>query len=324
MIGGTYRKAAAGNTVSMGMAVSGVVIMALSGHCAIRLAGALFFAAGFICQRRRESLRTRSLTSYLEQAELGNAPVLSALGEDDFSKLEDQVYKTVTYLYQTREEAVRTKREFARNLSNIAHQIRTPITAISLCVQTMPLEERKTEREQMKRQLRRLTHLEETLLLLARLDSGTLVLTREETDVYTLLMLAADNLREIFAELKVSADIPELGQMPVQVDLDWTMEAVMNLMKNCAEHNAGGCVHCSYEQNPLYTELLIWDEGAGFDREDLPHLFERFYRGKNAGEGGIGIGLSLAKEIIVRQNGTMRAKNLPEGGGCFEIRFYRH
>lgn len=271
---------------------------------------------------KRKRQRMRELTEYLEQVNTGNAPILSALGEDDLSKLEDEIYKTVTYLYQTREEAVRAKKEFAQNLSNIAHQIKTPLTAISLCVQTMEGEEGKGE--QIQRQLMRLTHLEEALLLLARLDAGTLALKREETDVYTLLMLAADNLQEIFSQWEVSADIPELEKMAVKVDLDWTMEAVMNLMKNCAEHNAGGCVHCLYEQNSLYTEIRIQDEGVGFDRGDLPHLFERFYRGKNAGEGGIGIGLALAKEIIERQNGTIRAKNLPEGGACFEIRFYRH
>lgn len=279
---------------------------------------------GFL--RRRKSMRRRlqGLTAYLEQANAGEAPVLSALGEDELSKLEDEIYKTVTYLYQTREEAVRAKNEFAHNLSNIAHQIRTPLTAISLCVQTMEGEAGKKEREQIQRQLMRLTHLEEALLLLARLDTGTLVLERKETDVYTLLLLAADNLQEIFAQYAVSVDVPELGEMTVQVDLDWTMEAVMNLMKNCAEHSAGGCVHCFYEQNPLYTEILVQDEGAGFAGEDIPHLFERFYRGRNAGESGIGIGLALAKEIIERQNGTIRAKNLPEGGACFEIRFYRH
>lgn len=220
---------------------------------------------------------------------------------------------------------MRVKNEFAHNLSNIAHQIKTPITAISLSVQTMGSGSAEKEgTEQIQRQLMRLTHLEEALLLLARLDAGTLVLKREETDVYTLLMLAADNLQEIFAQSEVSVDISELGEVKVHVDLDWTMEAVMNLMKNCAEHNAGGCVHCAYGQNPLYTKILIWDEGAGFDRKDLPHLFERFYRGKNAREGGIGIGLALAKELIGRQNGTIRAKNLPEGGACFEIRIYRH
>lgn len=117
-------------------------------------------------------------------------------------------------------------------------------------------------------------------------------------------------------------EIPEFGEMAVVADLDWTMEAVMNLMKNCMEHDRGGVVRCSCAQNPLYTEILIWDEGEGFAREDIPHLFERFYRGKNAGEGGIGIGLALAKEIIERQNGTIRAKNRPGGGALFEIRFY--
>ena len=112
--------------------------------------------------------------------------------------------------------------------------------------------------------------------------------------------------------------------MLVLADMDWTMEALMNLMKNCMEHQKGGTVHCSYAQNPIYTEILIWDSGEGFAKEDLPHLFERFYRGKNAKEGGIGIGLALAKEIIERQNGTIRAQNKPEGGALFEIRFYSH
>ena len=112
--------------------------------------------------------------------------------------------------------------------------------------------------------------------------------------------------------------------MKVAADLDWTMEAVMNLMKNCMEHSLGGTVYCSYAQNPLYTEIRIWDEGEGFAKEDIPHLFERFYRGKNEREGGIGIGLSLSKEIIERQNGTIRAENRPEGGALFEIRIYSH
>ena len=90
------------------------------------------------------------------------------------------------------------------------------------------------------------------------------------------------------------------------------------------EHSCGKRLHCSYAQNPLYTEILIWDEGEGFAKEDLPHLFERFYRGKSAGEGGIGIGLALSKEIIERQNGTIGARNRPNGGALFEIRIYSH
>ena len=285
------------------------------------LPGAMLFSYAVICRNRREGRRIQALADYLEQVNTGKAAVLSVQREDDFSKLEDEIYKTVTYLYQAKDKAVQARSAFAENLSNIAHQIKTPLTAISLTVQTM---EKNRQAGQIERQLRRLTRLEESLLLLSRLDAGTLALKQEETDVFTLLSLAAENLQEIMTATDTSVDIPEKGGMAVMVDLDWTMEAVMNLMKNGMEHNPGGTVHCFYSQNPLYTEIRIWDEVEGFAPEDIPHLFERFYRGKNAAEGGIGIGLALAKEIIERQNGIIGARNRPEGGACFEIRFYCH
>ena len=288
------------------------------------LTGILLFIVTFLYRNKREAIRIRNLAEYLEQVNTGRAAILSASGEDDFSKLEDEIYKTVTFLYQTKDKAIQAKNDFAENLSNIAHQLKTPITAISLSVQMMKQNMDHKHLEQIEKQLLRLTHLEDALLLLSRIDAGTLRLQRDEVDVFTLLVLAADNLQELFVSSRAAVDIPEQGEMLVTADLDWTMEAVMNLMKNCMEHSPGGTVHCSYAQNPLYTEILIWDDGEGFAKEDIPHLFERFYRGENACEGGIGIGLALSKEMIERQNGTIRAKNKPEGGALFEIRFYSH
>ncbi len=306
------------------------MIFAITGF----LTGTVLFAVTFAFRNKTEAKRIEELSDYLEQVNMGKAVVLSVSGEDPFSRLEDEIYKTVTFLYQTKDAAVQAKNDFAENLSNIAHQIKTPITAISLSLQTlseMPVkkEYEKDRMEQIKKQLNRLIHLEESLLVLSRLDAGTLMFQKEEVDVFTLLVLAADNLQELFADSGTSIDIPESGEMAVTADLNWTMEAVMNVMKNCMEHNVGGTVHCSYGQNPLYTEILIWDEGHGFAGEDIPHLFKRFYRGKNADAGGnirgggIGIGLALSKEIIEHQNGTIRAKNLPNGGACFEIRLYK-
>ena len=298
------------------------------------LAGIFLFAITYAFRNKTEAKRIEELSDYLEQVNMGKAVILSVSGEDLFSKLEDEIYKTVTFLYQTKDAAVQAKNDFAENLSNIAHQIKTPITAISLSLQTlseMPMkkEYEKDRMEQIKKQLNRLIHLEESLLVLSRLDAGTLMFQKEDVDVFTLLVLAADNLQELFADSGTLIDIPESGEMAVTADLNWTMEAVINVMKNCMEHNAGGTVHCSYGQNPLYTEIFIWDEGDGFAKEDIPHLFKRFYRGKNADAGGnirgsgIGIGLALSKEIIEHQNGTIRAKNLPNGGACFEIRLYK-
>lgn len=285
--------------------------------------GAVLFVLTFIYRNKKEARRIQELAGYLEQVNTGDAVILSAHREDDFSKLEDEIYKTVTFLYQTKEEAVQIKNNFAENLSNIAHQIKTPITAVSLSVEMMKNECGKYT-EQIQKQLLRLTRLEEALLVLSRLDAGTLVLKKEEIDVFTVLSLAAENLQELLLQSGTSIEIPQQDEMAVLADLDWTMEAFINLMKNCMEHNEGGNIYCSYDQNPIYTEICIWDEGEGFAKEDVPHLFERFYRGKNAGEGGIGIGLALAREIIERQNGTIRAKNMPKGGACFEIRFYSH
>ncbi len=306
------------------------MIFAITGF----LAGMVLFAVTFAFRNKTEAKRIEELSDYLEQVNMGKAVVLSVSGEDLFSRLEDEIYKTVTFLYQTKDAAVQAKNDFAENLSNIAHQIKTPITAISLSLQTlseMPVkkEYEKGRMEQIKKQLNRLIYLEESLLVLSRLDAGTLMFQKQDVDVFTVLVLAADNLQELFADSGTSIDIPESGEMAVTADLNWTMEAVMNVMKNCMEHNAGGTVHCSYGQNPLYTEILIWDEGEGFAGEDIPHLFKRFYRGKNADAGGnirgggIGIGLALSKEIIEHQNGTIRAKNLPNGGACFEIRLYK-
>lgn len=275
--------------------------------------------------RKKEMARINGLADYLERVNSGTAELLFQVDDGDFSKLQDQLYKTVTMLRQTRDQALKARNNFADNLSNIAHQIKTPITAISLSAQMMEKEGSAEQLKQIGRQLSRLEHLEEALLLLSRIDAGTLVLEKKEVDVFTVLMLAADNLQEIFSRQNVSIEIPESGEMTICADLDWTMEALMNLMKNCLEHTPpGGAVHCSYGQNPLYTEIRIWDDGPGFAGEDIPHLFERFYRGKHERGGGIGIGLSISKSMIESQNGTVNALNLPNGGACFEIRMYSH
>lgn len=275
--------------------------------------------------KRRERRRIAGLTGYLEQVNAGAGGTIIQESEDEFSRLEDEMYKTVTELSQTRELAVAARKNFADNLANIAHQMKTPITAASLSLQLMEKNIPEVCGAQVRQPLERLGRLEESLLTLSRIDAGTLPLNREKVDVYTALSLAAENLADLLAENHVSVDIPEKGCVEFTGDLEWTMEALMNLIKNCMEHSsAGGTVHCDYAWNPLYVEITVRDEGEGFCPEDLPHLFERFYRGRRAAGNGIGIGLSLARSIFELQNGNVTARNLPEGGACFEVRLYSH
>lgn len=289
-------------------------------------AGGFLAAAGYTDRQNR--IRITELTDYLEQVNSGADGTIMQRSEDKFSHLQDEMYKTVTALYQTREAAVTAKRNFADNLANIAHQLKTPITAAGLSLQLM--EQAAPDGyagyiKQVKSQLKRLHQLEESLLTLSRIDAGTLLLEHARVDIYTALNLAADHLSDLLAAKHVAVSIPDHGCIEITGDLEWTMEALINLIKNCLEHSPpGGTIHCDYSCNPLYVEVLIRDEGEGFDPEDIPHLFERFYRGKRSARGGTGIGLSLARSVFELQNGTVTARSLPQGGACFEIRVYSH
>lgn len=273
------------------------------------------------CNRRR----MEELTDYLEQVNVGRFEKIIQSQEDEFSHLEDEIYKTVTTLRQTRDIAIKTKVNYADNLANIAHQLKTKITTISLSVQLLKKTNETAYLKRIENQLEGLNWLEEMLLTLSKIDAGVLVLEHTKVDVYTALTLAAENLDELLTEKNVSVYVPNKGCIEIDGDLEWTMEAFINVMKNCTEHSTcGGIIHCDYSENPLYVEILIWDDGKGFEAEDIPHLFERFYRGKGAKGNGIGIGLPLARSIFEMQNGNITARNMPEGGACFEIRLYSH
>lgn len=288
------------------------------------LLGLLCFFLAWFYQKQSFQEQIKKLRMYLEQVNRNQPGSLLENTEGEIAWLQDEIYKTVTMLYQTRETLEKEKENLADNLANIAHQIKNPITSISLSTQMMKKNRNLSYVGSIEKQLDRLTYLEEALLLLSRIDAGTLIFKKEPVDVFSLLVLAAENLETLAIEAN-RIEIIESEAMTLFVDRDWMLEALMNLMKNGLEHtDQGSVVYCSYEKNPLYRQIRIWDQGKGFLLEDLPHLFERFYRGKHAQNKGIGIGLSIAKAIIEEQNGIIRAFNLPEGGACFEIRFYSH
>lgn len=281
--------------------------------------GLALLGGGFFLSRRAAHRQRQQLIRLLEAARTGQPlPLLTGDGmaEGSHARLADEIQKTVTELALTRQAAVRARDRFAQNLANIAHQLKTPLTALSLAAQSAGA-------DSMAAPLARLTGLEESLLLLARLDTGALPLHPESCDLYTLLMMAADNLESLADSAGVTLDIPELEPIPVTCDPDWTMEALLNLMKNCVEHApAGSAVRCRCRRNALYTEVVLQDAGAGFSPADLDHLFERFYRGEHPGPHSTGLGLAIAKELLERQNALVHAENAPDGGGRFVVRFY--
>ena len=195
------------------------------------LASACAFAFGILLFRRKNRRRIADLTGYLERVNTGTGGTLVQAREDEYSHLQDEIYKTVTTLYQTREAAVAAKKNFAENLANIAHQLKTPITASFLSLQLLKQERPGTYAAQIGRQLERLSRLEESLLTLSRIDAGALPLKQEKVDLYTVLNLAADNLDDLLRKNHISVEIPENGCIEFSGDLEWTMEALINLFK---------------------------------------------------------------------------------------------
>lgn len=270
--------------------------------------------------------RIEELTAYLEDVNQGRETVLSRR-EDEFSILEDEIYKTVRELRRTKEEACQERQNLADNLADIAHQLKTPITSMSLMVQLLQQEGEiqgtKVYLDRLEDQIFRMEYLVASLLTLSRLDAGTLELEQENLDAASVIIEACEPLEPQIRAREQTLSIPQQIQACFKGDRHWTAEALSNLIKNCSEHaREGGSITIKYHQNPIYTEILVADNGPGFDEEDIPHLFQRFYRGKNAGRDSIGIGLALSKSLIERQNGTLRADNGQDGGACFTVRFY--
>lgn len=285
----------------------------------------LGFCAAFLYQRNQ---KLRRLSEDLDRLLHDGTPLpICEYREGELSILANQLQKVTLRLLESADQSQKDKSELADALANISHQLRTPLTAMNLTVSmlsspNLPEEKRRTLTSELKTLLNRTDDLVEALLKLSKLDAGTVRMAREQVSV-----------REVIARAAAPLAVPmELREVNLSItcreecfsgDLKWTSEALGNLLKNAMEHTpSGGTVFLTAEETALYTAIFVEDTGPGFHKEDIPHLFERFYKGANSAESGCGIGLALARTIIAAQNGTVQATN-GSRGARFEVRFYK-
>lgn len=248
--------------------------------------------------------------------------------EGELSILSDRVEKLVAILNQQKETLQKDKIYLSDSIADISHQLKTPLTAINLILTRMRKSDlSREERMSLVRELSKLTErtqwLISVLLKISKIDTGTLVMNKEEIEVKDLVKKAYEPVA-VAMDLKDQRFISDCGECKINADFQWTCEAVANVIKNCMEHTPdGGYVKVTAKETNIYTEIAVEDNGKGIDDEDLPHIFERFYRGKDSDPNSVGIGLALARMIISGQEGTIKAQNKREGGAKFIIRFYR-
>ena len=282
---------------------------------------------------REDKKRTAVLSGYLDRIMEGQYDTL--MQHDTGSELEDSIYKAVVLLREEREQAQGAKKNLADNMADLSHQLKTPAASIGL---TLSLLKKKAwdERDKddsknviledigrMEGQASRLQQLVGSMLTLSRLDAGVLELEEKEFDLEEMLVDAVQPFVRQMEEKGICFGIQGADGISLSGDFGWCSEAFGNIIKNCVEHTPEqGNISIACRDNPIYTEIVIQDSGRGFDEADLPHLFERFYRGAGFSKDSAGIGLALAKSIIEKENGTVTAKNTETGGAGFYIKFY--
>ncbi len=279
-------------------------------------------------RERRRRREIQNLTLRLERLlHDGEMLPMEEYREGELSILANQIQKLALKLTESADRLQEEKAYLADSLADISHQLRTPMTAMNLSLSLLadpelPEMQRRQHVAELHGQLRRMDWLVETLLKLSRLDADMVQMEEESFPVSELVRRAAAPIA-VSAELRGQRLTVDCGEAALTGDLSWTTEAIGNLLKNASEHTPeGGVISVQAEENPLFTQITVENTGAGFVPEDLPHLFERFYRGKDAQEGSCGIGLALARRIISEQKGTIQAENTRDGAR-FIVKFYK-
>jgi len=249
-------------------------------------------------------------------------------GEGEFSILKNQIYTITTMLKEQKAALQREKLGLSDSIADISHQLKTPLTSLSVMTDLLmdePSPEMRAEfLSRIRAQLDRLEWLVSSLLKLSKLDVGTVKMKRERFLVTRLIQRAMDTL-SIPLETK-QHDVTISGDPDAEIigDIEWTTEALINILKNSIEHTPDrGELRISWEVNPIYTRIVIADNGVGIDPTDLPHIFTRFYRGKNASNDSVGIGLAMAQSIVKQQHGDIMARSELGSGTSFVITFYK-
>lgn len=272
----------------------------------------------------------RELSEYLHKISSGDYTLdVRDNREGELSILKNNIYKVTLMLAEQGELLKKDKVHLTEAISDISHQLKTPLTSMIVMVDLLndpklPNEKRIEFTRNIRVQLERIEWLVSSLLKLSKIDAGTVVFKQERIRVKELIEMALDPIRIPIEIKKQTIVIKGEEKVGFIGDLNWTVEALINLIKNCVEHTQeGGSIEISFEENVLFTEILIKDNGKGIAKEELPYLFNRFYKGENASEDSVGIGLAMAYSIITNQNGDLEVRSEQGQGTTFRIKFYQ-
>ena len=241
------------------------------------------------------------------------------INEEDLSLLKNEIYKTTIMLNEISEISKKDKKELEESLEDISHQLKTPLTSILIMIDTLLDDEdmdqntREDFLRNMKREVMNINFLVKSILKLSRLDTNTVKFISKKESVKEIINEAILNV-SLLSDLKNVKIETNLSDSFIICDYKWQIEALTNILKNSIEHSyENNKVLIESSENNAYVKITIKDFGSGIAKEDINHIFERFYKGKDSDYDSIGIGLALSKSIIEKQNGKISVESSDDG-----------
>ena len=271
----------------------------------------------FMLYERKQDKEIDKITKYLEAINDKNYTLkIDENSEEELSILKNELYKVTVMLRENASNTLKDKINLKRALEDISHQLKTPLTSILIILDNLidnPEMDYQTRVEflhDLKRETTRIQSLIQSILKLSKFDSNTVQFIKQDIYLKQIVDEAIKNTGSL-ADLKnIKINVEGNKKIKLNCDLLWQIEAITNILKNCIEHSKENTqIDIKYNNNSVYSYITITDYGEGISREDIPHIFERFYRGKNSANESIGIGLSLSKTIIESNNGIISVES---------------
>ena len=255
---------------------------------------------------------------------------INDFNEGELSILKNEISKTTTMLRQVADNSVKDKLNLKDSLGDISHQLKTPLTSITIMIDNIldnPDMNEKTRKKfliNIKREILNINFLVMSLLKLSKFDANVVKFNKESVYLKDIIIESIKNVSMIKELKNITIKVSGDDNIKLLCDFKWQVESITNILKNSIEHTSEyGTVEVNYSENKLYTRILIKDNGKGIDSDDLPHIFDRFYKGENGSDDSFGIGLSLSKTIIEKEGGSITVKSTPNIGTIFTIKYLK-
>lgn len=284
----------------------------------------------FLKYNKSKDKEINKIARYIEEINKKNYTLhIDENSEDELSILKNEVYKTTIMLKEAADNSNKEKHQLKKSLEDISHQLKTPLTSILIMLDNiidnpdMDAEIREDFIRDIKREIITINFFVQTILKLSKIDSNTIDFVKTENTIKEIIGQSIKKVSALCDLKNIKIEIEGNENSKIICDKRWQEEAISNIIKNCIDHSKENSkLIIKYDENEVYSTIIIKDFGEGISQKDLPHIFERFYKGENATSDSIGIGLSLAKAIIEEENGHILVDS-DKNGTQFTIKYLK-